>query len=106
MVTNYPTKWPKCIETIWAILKGITCNLKLLWLVFEHFLEKFGVLFISTSGPTVPNVVSFVLAKKNLYLGAKVAFIFAEAATATAAVVVAEAGNGSHPMKCRKEMEH
>ena len=36
------------METIGAILKSITSNLELLWLVFGHFLEKFGILFIST----------------------------------------------------------
>ena len=40
------------METILAILKSITSNLKLLWVVFGQILEKFGLLFISKSGHT------------------------------------------------------
>ena len=40
------------METIWAILKSIISNLKLLWVVFGQILEKFGLLFISKSGHT------------------------------------------------------
>ena len=40
------------METIWAIFKSITSNLKLPWLVLGQFLETIGVLFISKSGHT------------------------------------------------------
>ena len=35
-----------------AILRSIPSKFKLLWLAFGQFLEKFRVLFISTSGHT------------------------------------------------------
>ena len=40
------------MQTIWAFLKSISSNLKLLCLVFGQFLETVGVLFISKSGHT------------------------------------------------------
>ena len=51
LMTNYPTKVAQ-IVSVWTLLKSIISNLKLLWLVFGAFLEKFGVLFIPTSGHT------------------------------------------------------
>ena len=41
--------------TFWAQVKTINFKIKLVWIFWGYFLEKFGLLFLSTSGHTVSN---------------------------------------------------
>ena len=45
-------KQPKCLVNFWGVLENATFSIKETWLLFGHFLEKLGLLFLPTSGHT------------------------------------------------------